>query len=126
VMQFPPELVGAFAEAHQRVFPESSFARTYNDSMAMYSILFAKATDGITTAGGFAEPEQWRFDWKKSYSTDEWLEQVPTFGGHNRTPPDELDQLLTGIAAAVEAFGGSFTMDYAAVVVTARRRNTPL
>lgn len=86
---------------------------------------FAKTAEGLTEAGWFGEPEQWRFDWAKSYTTGEWLEQVPTFGGHNLTPPDNLGEfggLLPGIAAAVDVAGGSFTMNYAAVVVTAVRR----
>jgi hypothetical protein len=49
------------------------------------------------------------------------LEQVPTFGGHSQFPPGKLDELLAGIGAAIDAKGGSFTMEYAAVVVTATR-----
>ncbi len=121
VMQFPPDLVGAFGDAYQRALPGSSFGRVFADSMATYSAMFAKAGDGIREAGGFDEAEQWRFDWARSYATDEWLEQVPTFGGHNLMAPDKLAALLEGIAAAIDAVGGAFTMDYAAVVVTARR-----
>jgi SAM-dependent methyltransferase len=121
VMQFPPDLVGAFSDAYDRVMPGSIFARAFTNSMATYSAGFTRAASGITEAGGFGETEQWRFDWSKSYSTAEWLEQVPTFGGHNLTPPDKLQELLDGIGAAIDTVGGSFTMDYAAVVVTAAR-----
>jgi hypothetical protein len=57
---------------------------------------------GCTSSGGFGEPEQWRFDWEKTYSTGEWLEQIPAFSGHNLTPPDKLDELLEGIGADVD------------------------
>jgi hypothetical protein len=50
---------------------------------------------------------------------------VPTSGGHSRLPPAELDALLDGIGAAVDSVGGSFTMHYTAVVVTAVRELTP-
>jgi len=125
VMQLPPDLVAAFAEAYEQVLPGSAFARAFTDSMATYSAGFARAGRGIAEAGGFGDPEQWRFDWSRSYSTAEWLEQVPTFGGHNLTPPEKMAKLLTAIGAAVDAVGGSFTMDYAAVVVTAKRLGTP-
>ena len=46
---------------------------------------------------------------------------MPTSGGHNQFPPDKLDELLAGIGAAIDAVGGSFTMDYATVAVTAAR-----
>jgi hypothetical protein len=51
-----------------------------------YSAFFPKAADGIREVGLFGEPEQWRYDWKRSYTRDEWLDQVPTAGGHSRFP----------------------------------------
>jgi hypothetical protein len=53
---------------------------------------------------------------------DEWLDQVPTFGGHAQFSPDVLEELLAGTGPAIDAVGGSFTMGYAAVAVTAMRR----
>jgi hypothetical protein len=72
-------------------------------------------------SGTFTDPEQWRFDWERSYSRDEWLEQVPTAGGHSRFPPETLNELLSGFGEAIDAAGGAFTMSYAAVAVTATR-----
>ena len=48
-------------------------------------------------------------------------EQVPTFGGHSQIPPATQQQILAGIGAAIDALGGSFTMPYATVAVTAAR-----
>jgi hypothetical protein len=67
----------------------------------------------------FSEPAQCQFDWARSYTRDQWLEQVPTFGGHSQFPPDVLNELLAGTAAAIDAVGGSFIMGYSAVLVTA-------
>ena len=72
-------------------------------------------------AGGFGDPEQWRFDWERPYSRDEWLDQVPTFGGFSRLPPATQAELLAGIGAAIDALGGSFTMGYATVAASAAR-----
>ena len=84
-------------------------------------MMFAKAADGIRQAGGFRDPEQWRFDWERSYTRDEWLDQVPTFGGHTQLPPDKLADVLAGVGAAIDAMGGGFTMPYTTVAVTAAR-----
>jgi hypothetical protein len=47
------------------------------------------------------------------------VDQVPSFGGHNRLAPGQLDDLLAGLAAVVDAAGGSFPMAYTTVAVTA-------
>ena len=83
-----------------------------------------KAADGIRQAGAFGEPEQWSFGWDRTYTRDQWLEQVPTFGGHNQIPPAKLAELLAGIGAAIDARGGSFTTRYTTVVATAARNST--
>ncbi len=38
-------------------------------------------------------------------------------------PQTNLEELIAGIGAAIDAVGGSFTMRYIAVVVTAERIN---
>jgi SAM-dependent methyltransferase len=67
----------------------------------------AKAADGIRQAGAFGDAEQWRFDWEQSYTRDEWLDQLPTFGLHTRLPPAKLQEVLGGIGAAVGAAGAA-------------------
>jgi hypothetical protein len=74
--------------------------------------------------GGFSDPEQWRFDWEQPYTRDSWLDQMPTQGPLTRLPPDKLAEVLAGTGAAIDAMGGSFTMSYATVAVTAARTST--
>ncbi|MBO0827124.1 MAG: hypothetical protein J2P24_05015 [Streptosporangiales bacterium] len=74
---------------------------------------------------GFDTPERWRFDWQRRFTRDEWLDQVPTFGGHSQFPPDSLERLLAGIGSVIDAAGGAFTMDYTTVVVTAGTPRPP-
>jgi hypothetical protein len=92
----------------------------------MYSVGFSKAADGIREAGAFGGPEQWRFDWDRRYTRDQWLEQVPTFGGYSQIPPATQQEILVGTGAAIDALGGSFTMHYATVAVTAARGLPPV
>jgi SAM-dependent methyltransferase len=120
--QFPSDLAEAFATVYRRVIPDSPFVRGGMPSgVPAYSAFFTKTTDGMRTAGTFGEPEQWQFDWERPYTRDEWLDAVPTADGFNQFPPERVEELLAGIGAAIDAAGGSFTMGYTAVAVTAAR-----
>jgi SAM-dependent methyltransferase len=124
VGQPPPEATEAFAVVYNQAVPGTLASRAYRRAMPAlegYSVLFTKAADGIREAGAFGDLEQWRVGWEQSYTRDEWLDQVPTQGDHSQLPPAKLEEVLAGIGAAVDAMGGSFTMHYTAVVVTAAR-----
>ncbi|WP_239101602.1 class I SAM-dependent methyltransferase [Microbispora amethystogenes] len=123
VFEPPTALAGALAEVYRRVIPgfppqESGPPKTALDG---YRPLLARAADGIREAGAFGEPEEWRFDWQRFYTRDEWLDQLPTSGILTRLPPDTLSEMLAEVGAAIDAIGGGFTMAYATVVVTAAR-----
>ena len=125
VGQPPPDLAYAFSDVYRRVLPDTPFAGTPSDPLAAYARFFAKTADEIQQVRVFSEPERWQFDWEQRYTKSEWLEQVPTFGGHSQFPPAKLNELLAGLGATIDALGGSFTMRYAAVAVTASRRRDP-
>ncbi len=125
VFQPAPDLAEAFAGVYRQALPDLPVFAMAMPGLETYSRLFDKADDGIRASGeSFAEPERWQVDWERTYTKAEWLEQVPTFGGHSQFPPGKLEELLAGIGAAVDAAGSSFTMGYAAVAVTAARRST--
>ncbi|HMK97395.1 MAG TPA: class I SAM-dependent methyltransferase [Acidimicrobiales bacterium] len=125
IMSFPPDFAQAFSNVYRHVLPGFPFFQSgAPGGVESYAPLLEKATDGIRQCGAFGEPEQWRFDWERPYTRDEWLEQVPTFGGHTQVPPEKLADLLRGIGDVIDARGGSFTMGYTAVVVTATRAGT--
>jgi SAM-dependent methyltransferase len=116
----PADLSAAFADVYRRVVPEFPAYDAAKQANG-YSAILDKAAEGLGVAGGFGEPDRWSFDWNRHYTTDEWLEQVPTFGGNSLLAPSRLAEILSGIGAAVDAAGGGFTMDYSAVVLTAAR-----
>jgi SAM-dependent methyltransferase len=115
-----PELAEAFWAVYRRMPGPlaDAWARPVLDA---YSVLLTTAADGIRGAGAFGDPEQWRYEWEWSYTRQDWLDQVPTFGGHAQLPPAKLRELLAGIGAAIDAAGGAFTMRYTTVVLTAAR-----
>jgi hypothetical protein len=83
--------------------------------------MFTKAADGIRQVGSLSDPEQWQYDWQRSYTRDEWLDQLPTSGALTRLPADHLAAVLDGVGAAIDAMGGSFPASYTTVAVTAVR-----
>jgi SAM-dependent methyltransferase len=123
VFRLPPDVAQAVTEVCRRVMPDApfDFQTMTKGALDGYQALFTKAADGIREVGGFGEPEQWRFDWEWSYTRDMWLDQVPTQGAFTRLPSDKLAEVLEGVGAAIDAMGGSFTMRYTAVAVTAAR-----
>jgi SAM-dependent methyltransferase len=123
VFQLPPEVIDALAAVYQRVAPDSVFKLDHLKAPAMdtYQVLLTKAADGIRESGGFTDPEQWRFDWEHTYTRDGWLDQLPTLGAFTQLPPDSLAEVSDSVGAAIDAMGGSFTLPYATMAVTAVR-----
>jgi SAM-dependent methyltransferase len=116
VFQPPPALAEAFGEVYERILPGAP--NLYGRSTPMltgYEPMFTAAADGIRASGAFTEPQQWRDEWQHPYTRTEWLDQVPTHGGFALLPPQQREDLLTGIAAAI---GDGFTMAYTTVTVT--------
>ena len=125
VLQAPPHLGEALAGVYRRVQPGLPFDPWARPVLDAYLTMGGVAADGIRRAGAFGEPEQWRFDWDRPYTRDEWLEQVPTFGGHSQIARATMAELLAGIGAAIDAMGGSFTGHYTTLAVTAARTAPP-
>jgi SAM-dependent methyltransferase len=120
-VQPPPDLGEAFGGVYRQVQPGLPFNPWTMSAIDAYLTMCGTAANGLRQAGAFGEPEQWLFDWDRPYTRDEWLELVPTIGGHSRIPPAKLQELLTGIGAAIDAVGGGFTAHYTTVAVTAAR-----
>ncbi len=124
VFSLPPAVADAFAAVYRRVAPDSPFSRNRRPAgpaLDAYQVIFAKQAEGIRDAGGFGDPEQWRYDWERSYTRDEALDLMPTQGGLTWLPPDKVAEVLESTGAAIDAGGGSVTMRYTTVAVTAAR-----
>jgi SAM-dependent methyltransferase len=120
----PDALAEAFGEVYARVLPDSLVARRWTTPTAAvdgYAGIAARVAAAIREVGRFGEPEERRFVWERTYTKDEWLDQVPTTGDHGQARPEQLDELLAGLGAEVDAVGGSFTMPYTTLAVIAAR-----
>jgi SAM-dependent methyltransferase len=125
LFQLPRQVAEALGEAYQRVLPDSPVdlpAFLLKPAVDAYQPVFTKIADGIRHAGVFSEPEQWRFDWDLTYAQDEWVEQLPTFGGLTRLPIEQLTQMQAATALAIDGLGGSVTVSYSTIAVTALRK----
>ncbi len=124
--QPPSDLAEAFAAVYRRVMPDSPLFRggAGTTGANAYRGTCAEATGGMRQAGAFGDREQWRFDWDRRYTRDEWLDMVPTSGFWAQIPAAGQREILAGIGSAVGAAGGSFTMHYTTVAVTAARTGT--
>jgi SAM-dependent methyltransferase len=122
----PPIEVGEpFAAAYQRVAPDSPFGKQpARRPLDMYQAGYVKFADTIRRTKRFHEPEQWRFEWERTYTRDQWLELLPTTGGLTQLSPGQTADILDAVGAAVDAMGGSFTMRYTTLATTAVRAGT--
>ncbi len=125
VFEPPAGLGEAFAEAYRRVLPDLPSGLWDRPLIGIYETMGDRTADGMGRTGAFGDPEQWRFGWERPYTRDEWLEQVPTFGGFGRIPPDRQREILAGIGAAIDAAGGGFTMGFTTLAVTAALAASP-
>jgi SAM-dependent methyltransferase len=64
--------------------------------------------------------EKW-FPWTHTYHRDHWLEQLLSRSDHTALGPDVQERLFEGIGAAIDDFGGWFTMNFETVLITATR-----
>ncbi|WP_027346296.1 class I SAM-dependent methyltransferase [Hamadaea tsunoensis] len=117
----PEPLARSFAAVYRRVLPDLPFDPYPVRAADPYAPMMDTATSGLAEAGGFGVPQRWSFDWEQTFTRDEWLDVVPTHGGHNLIPPDQSAALLAGLGEAVDAVGGSFVMPITTVVLTALR-----
>lgn len=116
-----PGLDEAFIEVYRRVLPAPFADRLTREAMAAaHAALSAKAAEGLQATGAFDEPDESQLSWAQTYTREEWLDALRTSGG--AIPEDQFAQLIDGIGAAIDAAGGSFTMQYTTFVVTAVRR----
>ncbi|MGW2836438.1 class I SAM-dependent methyltransferase [Streptomyces sp. NPDC001493] len=118
----PAEVAEPLAEALRRAAPDSPFSgQPARRPLGLYEAVYAKIGDRIRETGRFEEPEQWRFDWERSYTRDQWLDLLPTTGGLTRLRPGQLAEVLEAVGGAIDSLGGRFTMEYTTLAVTAVR-----
>ncbi|GAA3930289.1 class I SAM-dependent methyltransferase [Actinomadura viridis] len=125
VFEPPAEVAEPLAAAFRRMVPDSPFnAGPARRPIDLYLEAYAKFADRIRETGRFDDPEQWRFDWERSYTRDQWLDLLPSTGGLTRLHPDRLAEIMDAVGGAIDSLGGHFTMNYTTLAATAVRAGT--
>jgi hypothetical protein len=119
--EMPSSIAAGMASALERVVPDAPVKLGTRQGVELYQPGLDKAVAGFQEAGGFDQFDQWRFDWEREYTRDEWLDQIPTQGLMTQLPAAKLAEILDLVGAAVDDLGGGFTMKYATVAATAVR-----
>ena len=77
--------------------------------------------DAIASCGRFGPVVQQSFLWEHTYSTEEWLDQLPTHSDHRTQPADVLDALLDRVGQVIDANGGTLTIGHTTELLQAVR-----
>lgn len=121
----PADLAESFATVYRRRLPDLPQLFSVRSGARGYGGFVGAAEEGIRDAGAFADPEQRQYPWEQRYTTDDWLDQLPTSGFFGSIPADTAPVVLDEIREVVDAYGGAFTMSYTTVLVTAERSPSP-
>jgi SAM-dependent methyltransferase len=124
----PSEVANAFDDVLQRVAPDAPLQNRPSDGSQPGNLgiefqqgNLKRAVEGVRTSGGFCEPEQWRFEWQRHYTRDEWLDHLPTTGTLTQLAPDQLATVLEAVGTTIDSIGGGFTMEYITLAAAATR-----
>jgi len=119
----PPEVADAAGAVYRRLVPDSPVSLQARPPQPgrIAAGFTDKAADGMRQAGGFGDPERWRYDWERSYTRGEWLDQLATSGALTPLPPDRRAEVLAAVGAALDATAASFTVSLTTVAIMAMR-----
>lgn len=76
----------------------------------------------IEACGQFGPIEERSFQWERSYTCDEWLDQLPTHSDHRTLGPEVLGTLLEHIRAVIDGNGGTLTIGHTTELLLALRQ----
>ena len=103
--QHEPDVQQAFVEIYRRHVPE----------LAEHASALGRIPSEWNVPSG---DELRTYDWSRTYTRDEWLDQLPTHSDHRLLGASTRDALLADIGAAIDGFGGTITVHYRTAVLT--------
>ena len=123
VFEPPQDVAEVVGAVFNRLVPDSPLSSQSRppDRDRIAAGFTARAADGIREADGFGDPERWRCDWERSYSRDEWLDQLATSGTLTPLPPDRLGEVLAAVGAALDGMEANITVRLTTVAIIAAR-----
>jgi SAM-dependent methyltransferase len=118
----PDDLADALAAAYTEALPPGSPIPTigYGAYRSDRSTLdYAVVVDALAACDALTTPELQPFPWTRTYTSDEWVDELLSHSDHTALPPEQQEPLLDAVARTIDGFGGSFQMTFVATLVTA-------
>jgi SAM-dependent methyltransferase len=116
--RFEPELGDEIDAVYAECAPELRAGRF---GVGAHESERAADVEELEASALFGSVENWSFQREEHYSRDEWLDLLQTYSDHIALPGGQRARLLAAIGATIDAHGGTRTIEYHTLVVTARR-----
>ncbi len=114
----PPQLARELRDVYARLAP----------GVEAYSVLLGNRDDrfellarALTASGRFAVPAHERWEWRRAYTTAQWLDQLLTHSDHHALAPARRERLLAALGEVIERHGGGFELVYVTALLSAAR-----
>jgi SAM-dependent methyltransferase len=119
----PDDLADELREAYHRVLPDDSpMAVGYAGNRSSdLNAEFNLVVDAMRTRAEWDEPTTTRFPWSRTYSKEQWLDELGTHSDHAALDPELRAALFDEVGRVIDDHGGSFEMPYVTVLVSASR-----
>jgi SAM-dependent methyltransferase len=121
----PDDLAEALRVAYEKILPPGSprlvIGYAANNSRDRTSD-FTVVADALESCDALSEPRIHYYPWTRTYSREQWLDQLLSHGDHAALLPDVREQLFKEIGETVDCFGGGFDMTYETILISASRR----
>ena len=124
VGHYPDDLADALQAAYQRVLPPGSPKMVIGyaaDRVGDPASDFSVAAAALRACGALTQPQTASFPWSRTYTRDQWLDELLSHSDHLALAPGVREELFAEIGSTIDRFGGSFHMPYLAVLISATR-----
>jgi SAM-dependent methyltransferase len=121
---YPDDLADALEAVYRRVLPVDSpplvIGYAANRAREPRGDL-SEVTHQLRRSGAFGESKLERFPWRRTYTRDEWLDELQSHSDHAALAPDVRQRLLDEVGTTIDDVGGAFDMPYVATLISAAR-----
>jgi SAM-dependent methyltransferase len=80
------------------------------------------AIAALAECGRFGPVAVSRFPWRRTVTTDGWIDYLASHSSYQTLPEEHRERLLAAIGAALDDTGGTFEVAHDTVLISARRR----